>query len=55
MEMKKHITDEKTGISYTLCGDFIFPTWICQKKSFTNWVVSAEQSSSTCRNAIRYC
>ena len=21
MELKKHITDEKTEISYTLCGD----------------------------------
>lgn len=23
--MKKHITDEKTGISYTLCGDYYLP------------------------------
>lgn len=23
MELKKHITDEKTGISYTLCGDYV--------------------------------
>ena len=22
MELKKHITDEKTGIGYTLCGDY---------------------------------
>ena len=22
MELKKHITDEKTGISYTLCEDY---------------------------------
>ena len=22
MEPEKHITDEKTGISYTLCGDY---------------------------------
>ena len=22
MELKKHITDEKTEISYTLCGDY---------------------------------
>lgn len=22
MELKKHIIDEKTGISYTLCGDY---------------------------------
>ena len=22
MEMKKHITDEKTGTSYTLCGEY---------------------------------
>ena len=22
MELEKHITDEKTGISYTLCGDY---------------------------------
>ena len=22
MELKKHITDEKTDISYTLCGDY---------------------------------
>lgn len=21
MELQKHITDEKTGIGYTLCGD----------------------------------
>ncbi|MBR3995991.1 MAG: TnpV protein [Clostridia bacterium] len=25
MELKKHITDEKTGISYTLCGDYYLP------------------------------
>ena len=23
--MEKHITDEKTGISYTLCGDYYLP------------------------------
>ena len=23
MELKKHITDEKTGISYTICGDYV--------------------------------
>ena len=23
MELKKHIIDEKTGISYTLCGDYV--------------------------------
>lgn len=23
--MKKHITDEKTGITYTLCGDYYLP------------------------------
>lgn len=22
MELKNHITDEKTGIGYTLCGDY---------------------------------
>jgi hypothetical protein len=25
MELKKHITDEKTGIDYTLCGDYYLP------------------------------
>ena len=25
MELKKHITDEKTGIGYTLCGDYYLP------------------------------
>ena len=25
MELKKHIKDEKTGISYTLCGDYYLP------------------------------
>ena len=25
MELKKHITDEKTGISYTLVGDYYLP------------------------------
>lgn len=25
MELEKHITDEKTGISYTLCGDYYLP------------------------------
>jgi hypothetical protein len=25
MEMQKHIIDEKTGISYTLCGDYYLP------------------------------
>ena len=25
MELKKHITDEKTDISYTLCGDYYLP------------------------------
>ena len=25
MELKKHIIDEKTGISYTLCGDYYLP------------------------------
>ena len=25
MELKKHITDEKTGISYTLYGDYYLP------------------------------
>ena len=25
MELKKHITDEKTGISYTICGDYYLP------------------------------
>ena len=39
MELEKHITDEKTGISYTLCGDY----------------ASVVQSSVTYRNATRYC
>lgn len=25
MELKEHITDEKAGISYTLCGDYYLP------------------------------
>mgnify|MGYP000050648106 CR=1 FL=1 len=25
MELKQHITDERTGISYTLCGDYYLP------------------------------
>ena len=25
MELKKHITDEKNGIGYTLCGDYYLP------------------------------
>lgn len=25
MELEKHITDERTGISYTLCGDYYLP------------------------------
>mgnify|MGYP003375611294 CR=1 FL=1 len=25
MELEKHITDEKTGISYTLCEDYLPP------------------------------
>ena len=25
MELKQHITDEKTGISYTLCGEYYLP------------------------------
>ena len=25
MELKKHITDERTGINYTLCGDYYLP------------------------------
>lgn len=25
MELKKHITDERTGIGYTLCGDYYLP------------------------------
>ena len=25
MELKNHITDEKTGIGYTLCGDYYLP------------------------------
>ena len=25
MELKQHITDERTGFSYTLCGDYYLP------------------------------
>lgn len=25
MELEKHIADERSGISYTLCGDYDFP------------------------------
>ena len=25
MERKTHITDERTGIGYTLCGDYYLP------------------------------
>ena len=28
MELKKHIKDEKTGISYTLCGDYYLSDFI---------------------------
>ena len=32
MELKKHITDEKTDISYTLCGDYYLPDLIRYNK-----------------------
>ena len=34
MELKKHITDEKTGISYTLCGDYYLPDLVLPEEKF---------------------
>ena len=33
--MKKHITDEKTGISYTLCGDYYLPDLVLNEEEPT--------------------
>lgn len=34
MELEKHITDEKTGISYTLCGDYYLPDLSLPEEKF---------------------
>ena len=34
MELKKHITDEKTCISYTLCGDYYLPDLALPEEKF---------------------
>lgn len=34
MELQKHITDEKTGISYTLHGDYYLPDLKLEEKEF---------------------
>ena len=34
-KMKKHITDEKTGISYTLCGDYYLPDLVLNEEEPT--------------------
>lgn len=34
MELKKHFTDEKTGISYTLHGDYYLPDLKLEEKEF---------------------
>ena len=34
MELKKHITDEKTGISYTLCGDYYLPDLVLPEEKY---------------------
>ena len=35
MELKAHITDERTGISYTLCGDYYLPDLALHKRMTT--------------------
>lgn len=34
MELEKHITDEKTSISYTLCGDYYLPDLSLPEEKF---------------------
>lgn len=34
MELEKHITDEKMGISYTLCGDYYLPDLSLPEEKF---------------------
>lgn len=34
MELEQHITDEKTGISYTLCGDYYLPDLSLPEEQF---------------------
>ena len=34
MELEKHITDEKTGISYTLCGDYYLPDLVLPEENY---------------------
>lgn len=34
MELKKHITDKKTGISYTLCGDYYLPDLVLPEEKY---------------------
>lgn len=34
MELQNHITDEKTGISYTLCGDYYLPDLSLPEEKF---------------------
>jgi hypothetical protein len=34
MELKNHITDEKTGIGYTLCGDYYLPDFSLPEDDF---------------------
>ena len=36
MELKKHITDEKNGIGYTLCGDYYLPDISLSENEFYN-------------------
>ena len=36
-KMKKHITDEKTGISYTLCGDYYLPDLELKEQEEANY------------------
>ena len=39
-KMKKHITDEKTGISYTLCGDYYLPDLeLKEQEEVTLWKI----------------
>lgn len=56
MELEKHITDEKTGISlYPVRRLLTSPTFHFPKKTSMTWSVSGGQSFGICKSAARCC
>ena len=55
MELKSHITDEKTGIGYTLCGDYYLPDVSLPEDEFYDLGRFEERNSDICKNVKTRC